>query len=74
LTDYLEQGPDFHCENHGTAFLLRPLTEAAQAWITEHLPDEPQWFDKGVVIEVSRIWPILADIQEAGLVVRPPSV
>jgi hypothetical protein len=29
---------DFICENHGSIFLLRPISPASIAWIEEHLP------------------------------------
>jgi hypothetical protein len=29
--------PDFLIENHGSVFLLRPLTDAARSWIDEHI-------------------------------------
>ena len=62
-------GPDFRCENHGSLFLLFPLTESAQSWIEERLPSDAQWFGNGVVIEHRYIWPILEGIQNDGLVV-----
>ena len=61
-------GPDFRSENHGSLFLLFPLTPSAHSWIEEHLPDDAQWFD-AVVIEHRYIWTILDGIQDAGLAV-----
>ncbi len=29
--------PDFLIENHGSVFLLSPLTDAARIWIDEHI-------------------------------------
>ena len=34
-----ENGPDFRCENRGSLFLLFPLSQSAQSWVEEHLPD-----------------------------------
>jgi hypothetical protein len=61
--------PDFRCENHGSIFLLYPLTHSAQSWIEEHLPSDVQWFGNAVSIEHRYIWPILEGIQNDGLVV-----
>jgi hypothetical protein len=60
---------DFLCENHGSIFLLYPLTESAQAWIKDNLPSDAQWFGNAVAIEHRFIWPILEGIQNDGLVV-----
>jgi hypothetical protein len=60
---------DFRCENHGSIFLLRPLSESAKIWVEENLPAEAQWFGDAVVVEHRYIWAILAGIQNDGLVV-----
>ena len=36
-----ESGPDFHCENHGSIFLLYPLSQSAKSWILS--PDEKRY-------------------------------
>ena len=62
---------DFHCENHGTIFLLRPLTLSATSWLEEHIGQDngfqPYW--PTCVIEHRYIWPILQGIQNDGLAV-----
>jgi hypothetical protein len=62
-------GPDFRCENHGSVFLLYPLTDSARSWIEENLPSDVQWFGQAVAVEHRYIWPILDGIQNGGLVV-----
>ena len=57
-----DAGPDFLCDNHGSLFLLFPLTQHAHSWIEEHLPEDAQWF-----IEHRYVWTILEGIQDAGL-------
>jgi hypothetical protein len=52
-------GPDFRCENHGSLFLLYPLTQSALSWIEKHLPPDAQTFGKAIVIELRYIWAIL---------------
>jgi len=62
-------GSDFFVENHGSVFLLRPVTPAASDWISEHIPDDAQFFGDAIVVEHRYIWAILAGLQEDGLVV-----
>ena len=65
-----EAEPDFRCENHGSIFLLYPLSESAQSWIEENLPSDAQWFGNAVAIEHRYIWPVLDGIQNDGMAVR----
>jgi len=69
-TSPTEFGPDFRCENHGSIFLLTPLTQSGRSWIEENLPSDVQWFGSGVVIEHRYIWRILEGIQNDGLAVQ----
>jgi hypothetical protein len=61
---------DFRCENHGSIFLLYPLSESARSWIEENLPSDTQWFGNAVAVEHRYIWPILEGIQDDGLAVQ----
>lgn len=61
---------DFFCENHGSIFLLRPVSSAAHSWISDHLPDDRMTFGNAVVVEHHYIWAILEGIQNDGLVVQ----
>ena len=62
---------DFLCENHGSIFLLKPLTPSATSWLEEHIGQDngfqPYW--PTCVIEHRFIWPILEGIQNDGLAV-----
>jgi len=60
---------DFRCENHGSIFLLHPLSESAKSWVEENLASDAQWFGDAVVVEHNYIWAILEGIQNDGLVV-----
>jgi len=60
---------DFRCENHGSIFLLYPVSQFAQIWIEGNLPSDVQWFGQAVVVEHRCIWAILAGLQDDGLVV-----
>ena len=64
-----EARPDFRCENHGTVFLLRPLSPASFAWIESHLPSDRITFGNAVAVDHRCIWAILAGLQDDGLVV-----
>jgi len=60
---------DFIGENHGSIFLLRPLSPSAFSWIEEHLPSDRLTFGNAVAIDHRCIWAILVGLQEDGLVV-----
>ena len=60
---------DFLCENHGSVFLLRPISPSALAWIEEHLPPDRITFGNAVVVEPRYVWAILVGIQDDGLAV-----
>lgn len=62
--------PDFVVSNHGSIFLLQPLTTAALAGTDEHLPAERQLWGSSAVIEHRFIADIVAGIQRDGLVLR----
>ena len=63
---------DFVVENHGSIFLLKPLTPSATSWLEEHIGQDngfqPYW--PTCVIEHRYIWPILEGIQDDGLAVQ----
>ena len=42
---------DFTVENHGSIFLLQPLTSAAQTWVDENIPEDAQYFGTAVAVE-----------------------
>ena len=60
---------DFLCENHGSIFLLRPISPAAFIWVEQHLPSDRLTFGNAVVIEPRYVWAILLGLQDDGLVV-----
>lgn len=62
--------PDFLVENHGSIFLLRALTPAANSWIEENLSEERQTFGSAIVVEHRYIADIVRGAQADGLVVR----
>ena len=62
---------DFLIENHGSIFLLRPVTDAGRDWVDEHIGADngyqPYW--PTVVVEHRFISDIVAGIQNDGLAV-----
>ncbi len=62
---------DFLVENHGSIFLLKPLTPSAIYWVEEHIGPKNgyQPYYSTVVVEHRYIGDIVAGIQNDGLVV-----
>ena len=62
---------DFLCENHGSIFLLKPLTPSATSWIEEHIGQDNgfQPYLPAVVVEHRYIADIVEGIQNDGLAV-----
>jgi hypothetical protein len=63
---------DFHCEHHGSIFLLRSLTPSATSWIEEHIGQDNgyQPYFPTVVVEHRFIADIVEGIQNDGLAVQ----
>jgi hypothetical protein len=63
--------PDFALENHGSIFLLKPLTPSATSWIEEHIGQENgyQPYFPAVIVEHRYIADIVEGIQNDGLAV-----
>ncbi|HEY5657142.1 MAG TPA: hypothetical protein VIY27_05090 [Myxococcota bacterium] len=64
--------PDATIANHGSVVLLYPATDAARAWLDEHIPDDAQWFGRSLAIEPRYVAPIVAMMRDEGLTVGPP--
>jgi len=64
--------PDFLVENHGSIFLLKPLTPSATNWVEEHIGSDNgyQPYYPTVVVEHHYIADIVAGIQNDGLAVQ----
>jgi len=61
---------DFQLIRRSTIYLLEPLTDAACAWVEEHIPADAVRFGPAVVIEHRCIADIVTDIDTAGLTVE----
>jgi len=61
---------DFIVLDHGSICVLTALSDEAQAWVDEHLPEDAQiWGPNGTVIEPRYLPPILDGIEADGLTV-----
>lgn len=58
---------DFQVENHGSIFLLRPMTMAGRNWCKEWLPYDTQRFGAAYVVEHRYIGSIVEGISADGL-------
>lgn len=70
LTHNHNPRPDFLIADHGTVFLLQPITDRALGWVREHLPPDSPHFGSSVVIEHRFVADIVVGIRDDGLVVR----
>jgi hypothetical protein len=63
--------PDISVENHGSIFLLRPITSAGQSWLKENvIGEETQIFGNAVVCEPRYVWNIVLGARAEGVIVR----
>jgi len=61
---------DIEVSNHGTIFIVTPLTPAGRNWVADFLPEDAQQWAGGVVIEHRYISDVVVGAQRDGLVVR----
>ena len=64
--------PDFIVENHGSIFLLKPLTPNALSWVEEHIGQHNGFqpnYPHSIVVEHRYISDIVEGIQNDGLAV-----
>lgn len=67
----LQPPPDISIENHGSIFLLQPISPAGQAWLQENvIGEETQIFGNAVVCEPRYVANIVFGARGEGLVVR----
>jgi hypothetical protein len=67
----LQPPPDILVENHGSIFLLRPVSFAAQSWLQENvIGEETQMFGNAVVCEPRYVTDIVFGARAEGLLVR----
>ncbi len=52
---------------HGALALVRPLTQRASEWVSEHAKDHSQWFGPAFIIEHRHLPELLNGMIEDGL-------
>jgi hypothetical protein len=67
----LQPSPDILVENHGSIFLLRPVTCVGQSWLKENvIGEETQIFGNSIVCEPRYVIDIVLGARAEGVVVR----
>ena len=64
---------DFQIEDHGTIFLVRPLTDGATDWINDNVDTEGadvQWMGNAVVVEHRYVEDLAGGLTDAGFTVE----
>lgn len=61
------RGPDLKVENHGTIFLVRPVTRAGSQWLADTKPDDAQFFGSAMAVEPRYVEGVVNAAREAGL-------
>jgi hypothetical protein len=61
---------DVFVHNHGSIFVLEPLTPTADDWFKDNLPDDATSWGKGVVVEPRYVEDVVQGMTGDGLVVR----
>jgi hypothetical protein len=62
--------PDVEVMDEGSVVMLRPLTEAANDWIDENIPDDALWFGGALAVEWRYADAIIDGMQCDGLEVQ----
>ena len=62
---------DVQFDNHGTIWLITPLTPEARQWVEENVVIEPwQRFGGGFAAEPRLVQNLMAGMTQAGLIIR----
>jgi len=62
--------PDFIVSGGGSVYLLHPKSDAAKAWVSEHIPADAQYLGSAVAVGHRYIGSIACGIQNDGLEVE----
>jgi hypothetical protein len=62
--------PDVSVANHGSIFMIQPITQAAKEWVDENVPlEDYQWLGSSFSCEHRYVEDLVAGMQGDGLVV-----
>jgi hypothetical protein len=59
---------DFTIANHGSIFILTPLTDDGDEWVSQHIPEDAARWGGGIVVEARYIDDIVEGIRDDGLI------
>jgi hypothetical protein len=62
--------PDAKVENHGSLFLVQPITVRAAEWLLEHTADDAIYWVGALVVEPRYAEALVAGMRESGLTVE----
>ncbi len=63
---------DIQLEDHGSLWLLQPLTEAGRGWLDDHLDPAAPMIGEAVVVEPRYVEDITEGMINDGLIVAAP--
>lgn len=61
---------DIRVENHGSIWLLRPVSERGTLWLDEHTDPAATWFGGALAVEPRYVADILEGARNDGLEIR----
>jgi hypothetical protein len=61
---------DLRVTDHGSIFLLRPITKAGAEWIDDNIGDDAQWYGRAVVVEHRYIADIVDGARADGITIN----
>jgi hypothetical protein len=67
---FTAKGYDVTVDNHGSIVLFHLHTDAARAWVSEHVSDEAQFFGGALVVEPRYVENLIEGMTSDGLEVR----
>lgn len=61
---------DVRIENHGSLFVVQPMTTEAREWMLENVASEPwQWLGGGLAVEPRYVFDLVEGMRDAGFTV-----
>jgi hypothetical protein len=63
----MADAPDFHLAFDGSMARLMPLSEAAEDWIVENIPEDAQWRGSAVFLDHLSLHDVVQRLADAGL-------
>jgi hypothetical protein len=58
---------DASFEDHGSVWLVRPLTDEAKRWLADNIGEDAQWFGDALAVEPRFVQGVIEGMQLDGL-------